>query len=268
MIRVFRMEWYRMWKNPAVWILFLAYCALFALAGGVMGILVGDSSLSQRFQQEFYGAPLTLDGGVLTDYAELFNACMMGNIVMLVTSVCIGIHATGHVVSGYQKNLAGVAKKWHYAVSSLVLLFVFNAILIVLGAFVLRIVMFLTHETVTCSSFVLLLRYCGVYLLLSTAYGMFGAVLALLTQSRIVAIIVPVVYCTTASGLFYMLLDAIAGALNFQIESVWYFPCGSLRSLRLTDSATEYGKAIFGAVLCIALCILLSVTVGRKRDMR
>ncbi len=293
MINVFRMEWFRMWRSFSTWVIFVVYIGLFAFAGGLMGILVGDSELSQNFQRELFGASLTTeteyameenagvtlelegeaamtDSGAITDFAELFNACMMGNMVVLFTSVFIGMHATAHTVTGFQKNLAGATKKWHFVVSNFLICLVLNAILILLGMAVLRVIMLITHDTVTLSSMSDLLRYSGTYLLLTTTYGMLAALVADVTRNRIAAITVPVVYCTMGNTLMYQLInyiaDGVLGFEGFQIEE--YAPYGRIVNMTITDSAESFVKAVVSAVVVTVICMTASILVKRKQDVK
>ncbi len=290
MINVFRMELYRVFRSMSTWILLLVYFCLYLFAGGMVGMLTGNSEIVTSFQSELASVSGTqaMQGGVsvyvdesqmdamqsafgeITDYAEMFNMCMMGNMVVLITAIFIGIHGTGHVVTGFQKNLSGSTKKWHFVVSNLLILLLFNAVLILLGALALRIVMFVTHTGVTLNDVSGLLGYCGVYLLLATAYGMFGGVIADFTRSRVAAIAVPVVYCTAASSLVYMLLNYIAklglGIADFESER--YLPYGALCNLMLNDPMEYHVRAAVSSVVFILLCICISVIVKRKQDVK
>lgn len=292
MINVFRMEWFRMWRSFSTWVIFVIYIGLYAFAGGLMGILVGDSQLSQSFQSELFGTAIVsetedadygnagvtveadtgeiMSSAAITDFAELFNACMMGNMVVLFTSVFIGMHATAHTVTGFQKNLAGATRKWHFVVSNLLICLVFNAILLLLGMGVLRVIMLITHDTVTLSSMSDLLRYSGVYLLLATTYGMFGALVADATRNRIAAITVPVVYCTMGNTLMYQLInyiaDGVLGFADFRIEE--YAPYGRIFNMTITDSAESFGKAVVSSVVVTAVCMTASILVKRKQDVK
>lgn len=264
MMNVLRMECFRMRKSFSTWIILAVYVCLYALAGGVMGLLTGDSGISLAFRTELFGAA---DEGV-TDFAELFNSCMMGNTLVLITSVFLGMHTTAHTVTGFQKNLAGVKRKSYFVFSDLCICLLFNCILLLLGMAVLRAVMLVTHATVTLSSMFHLLRYCGVYLLLSTAYGMLPVLTAALTRSRIAAIAVPVVYCTMGGNLLYMILNYFAGSVlgleECSVES--YAPYGNICSLLFNASAEECIRAAVSAVIFILVCICISVHAGRKRD--
>ncbi len=266
MIRVFRMELYRVLRSVSTWILIVIYFGIYLFAGGLMGILLGDSGLSQSFQQELFGSTVE----AVTDFAELFNACMMGNMVVLITSVFMGMHATAHSVTGFQKNLAGCTRPWHFAVSNAFILLLFHAVLILVGMLALRLVTFLTHATVSLASPSGLLRYCLVYLLLVTAFGMFASLTADVTRSRVAAIAVPVVYCTVGSKLLYQLVNYCAaglpGASDFRIEA--YVPYGLITTLPADADPPICIRAAISAVIFTLLCMAVSIYVRRKQDIR
>lgn len=267
MINVFRMEWFRMWKSVSTWLLLIISMGLYALAGAAIGLLVGDSGLSQSFQTELFGMPVGDEA--VTDFAELFNACMMGNILVIITSVFMGMHSTAHSVTGFQKNLAGVTRRYHFVISNLLLCLIFNFFLILLGMLTLRLVMLITHSAVTLSSMSDLLRYSIVYLLLTTSCGMIPVLTAELTRSRIAAIAVPIVYCTMGGSLMYMLLnyfaDSVLGLKDFTVES--YAPYANICSLSVHASAQECIRAAVSSLVFILICICISVIAGRKRDI-
>ena len=98
MINVFRMELYRVFRSMSTWILLLVYFCLYLFAGGMIGMLTGNSEIVTNFQSELASVSGTqaMQGGVsvyvdesqmdtmqsmfgeITDYAEMFNMCMMG----------------------------------------------------------------------------------------------------------------------------------------------------------------------------------------------
>ncbi len=293
MINVFRMELYRVMRSVSTWVMIVIYFGLYLFAGGVMGMLTGNSEIAVDFQRQLFGIESSLEemqgsAGItleldaqeasaiseqmmgVSDFAEMFNMCMMGNMVVLILSVFIGIHGTGHVVTGFQKNLAGSTKKWHFVVSNLLICTLFNAVLIVLGMLALRLVMLFTHDTVTMSSMSDFLRYCGTYLLLSTAYGMFGAAIADLTRNRVASIAVPVIYCTVASSLLYQIvnifINTTLGFENFAVEE--YLPYGCLYNLMFNDPTERFVKAVISAAAVILICMAVSIWGKRKQDIR
>ncbi len=293
MINVFRMELYRVTHSVSTWLMIVIYFGLYLFAGGVMGMLTGNSEIAVDFQRQLFGiessleemqgtAGLTMELDAeaamiiseqmegVSDFAETFNMCMMGNMVVLILSVFIGMHGTGHVVTGFQKNLAGSTRKWHFVVSNLLICLLFNAVLILLGMLALRLVMLFTHDTVTMSSMSDFLRYCGTYLLLSTAYGMFGAAVSDLTRNRVASIAVPVIYCTVASSLLYQIVNLFVnttlGFENFVVEE--YMPYGCIYYLLFNDTPERYLKAVVSAAAVILICMAVSIFGKRKQDIK
>ncbi len=292
MINVLRMELFRMWKSFSTWIILVIFAGMFLLASGIMGMMTGNAQIALNFQEELFGFSSTIvpesaeNTGLnvyvdqemmaaetmigVTEFSEIVAMCLMGNTVVLFTAIFMGLFTTGHISSGFRKNIAGVTQKWHLTVSNIFICFLFNLVMLSIGVLILRLVTLFTHETLYFAKMPEMWRYLGVYLLLATAFGLLAAFVSDLTQSRIAALVVPLVYCTLVGDIFYSLIDLLLnkafGLEDFTVKE--YLPYGSILSLDVSSESAAFVKATVSSLVCITIFSVVGLLVKRKQDVK
>ncbi len=290
MLNVLRMEWYRMFKSKGTWITLLVFTAMFSLMTGMTTLIMGDSAAAKEFQQ-FLGIEsvtadmvneagdirVEMDPSLLENQHEAVSLTeemalyFQNDGFVLFSAIFMGIFATGHCVTGFRKNLAGIARPWQLVVSDLVMSLTYCTIMTVIGTLLYFLFMALTYEHLVLGSVGRMLVYLVIYTLLTTSIGMLGSLLATLSRSRVLAITAPLVWLCVLSMLVYNLINlAVESRMNLEDFNIYrYMPYGNICFILAPASPAEgFVRAAASGFVLIAVCMGLSFAVSRKQDIK
>lgn len=263
--RILQMEGFRMLKSPVTWLSLLAFSGLYGFASLVMGLLCGDSSLARELQ-----TGLGMDGEMaVQDFGEILSMTLQGNTTLLFVSLWTALFATGHRASGFCKTLCGWAGSGQLALSYGLYSILYSSLLLLLALPELRVVLCVTHRTVTPPDFLPLLCYGAVYTLQNAAFGAFCVAVAGCFRNRIAAVCIPLVYCVAGGSVLYYAVDHLLlpalGKEDVLLEH--YLPWGNIRTLSLYSPPERFPTAACSAAVLWILCICLGAWLDGKKEI-
>ncbi len=294
MLNILRMEWYRMLKSKSTWVTLIVFAAIMIFITLVTGLLSGNSEFARSVQkgvgmdpaetiqsEELYyesgdmyvslesDAPDVTGGKVsLTKEMPYY---FQGNGFVLFIVIFMGIFATGHTVTGFRKNLAGIARPWQLVVSDFVMCLTYSLMTVVLGTAIYFGCMAISYNNLIWGAVERMLAYLLIYTLLNAAIGMLAAVLSTVTRNRALAITAPLIWVCMMATIVYELVNLFVRSrldkpdFNFY----QYMPYGNIVQELSTGSPAEaFVRAAVSGVVFILVFMGLNLLVCRKQDIK
>lgn len=198
---------------------------------------------------------------------------MFGNIqgkcMALFIVIFAVIYSTADISSGYIKNFGGqITRRSSLIIAKAVALFVYTAI--TMGIFAL--VQFVSNGI-----FLGYMKlgnpaefgcYMAIQLLLHFAFAVICMMIAVLTRSNLISIIVSICLCMNVMTLLYNAVDRLLEKLHVKdFQMLEYTVTGQISMLPMQAGENEVARAMFVSVFFIAVSAALGCIIFEKRDI-
>ena len=267
-------ELYRMKKSKSPLLLLIACFALSFLSGVLYGFMFGNAPWLQRMYEAYLGLnpfaaaqEITITGlNAIGSYADLIGYALKANIGIYVV-LFIAIFLIPLRRSGYIKNIASVHPRSEVFFAHALLIAVFAFLLVDAASLAMVLSSFIFFRGLPVGSIPDLLVFLLTDSLLLSAIGIVVLTLTDLLRRQMPAIIFSIVYLWLVAPTMFSIAEAsrmLNPGMKFRLRYV------SLVGNLLQMQAGHWNmvlSALLAAVVYVGLCVLLEMTVIRRRDL-
>lgn len=280
MLNMIRMELYRMFKTKSMYVIWAIMLVMVVITTVSTKSIIDDPAMLEMYENmDVQNADTSMNIGMsvtvpfedkddITLTAMLYGN-LQGKFVALMVVIFAVIFSLADVGSGYIKNIAGqVANREKLILAKAIAILVH--VLVTMGMFVVG--------QILCNQVILgylrvgdgkkLVLYLGTQALLLFALALFCMMIATITRSNLLTMIVSVCICFNVQSLLYGLVDKLvqkAGVEDFQI--LQYTMTGKMAVLPMDLAGGDAGKAAMVAVVYAVVSLVVGCYVFKKKDI-
>lgn len=247
------MDFYRLLKTKATYIIYLCYV-------GFMTLMIYSMHIMKNNNQ------LELDGTV----NELVNQFLPGNTIIFFVVIFVAIFINAEFNSGYIKNIMGdLSKKSNYVFSKIIIFAGYVAVYVLSTLIAALIASKLLNGKLDFTGFDKALICTGVIYLLNLSFACIMTLITILFRSTAASTSIGIIYTTTVASLLYMLINygvkRLFGVDDFLIQK--YLVEGNLLLVNCASKSTEILRGLIVGLIFAGVTIFASIQIVRKRDV-
>lgn len=283
MLKIWKMDWFRMFKMKSTWILWIAMAVLLLFTTVMTSEELADPVMSAQNQQdleEYYENNATPNLGMSVNIPtkpgekatvyDMFYANVQGKAIALFLVIFAVLFATADIRNGYIKNVGGqVGNRTSLILSKATMLFVFTALTFLIAFGVQALSNWISFGYLEWGDFRGFGAYFGTEFALHFALALIVMALSIVIANNVFSMALAVALCMNLMTLAYGAFETVTKkVLGEGLNVLPYTVTGQISRIQMQITGKDAGKAVFVAVIYGIVAVGIGSIVFKKRDIR